>query len=164
MFNLADISKKMADNNTFITKEGLERLKNELEDLKKSKRREIANRISEAKELGDLSENAEYSDAKDELAFNEGKINELEYVIKNCNVIESGKISDKVIVGSKVKISAEGKEFEYTIVGSNEADPTNGLISNESPMGKAFLGKKVSEIAKVELPQGVKEFNILSIE
>jgi transcription elongation factor GreA len=154
----------MNDNNTFITKEGLERLEHELDDLRKNRRKEIANRIREAKELGDLSENAEYAEAKDEQAFNEGKIIELDYVIKNCQVIESGKVSDCVIVGSKVKISADGKEFEYTIIGSNEADPSNGLISNESPMGKAFLNKRVGDIAEVKLPQGDKHFKIESIE
>lgn len=153
----------MADNNTFITKEGLERLKLELQDLKTNKRKEIAERIREAKELGDLSENAEYTEAKEEQAFAEGKIIELEHVIKNCQVIEAGKISDVVIVGSKVKISADGKQFEYTIVGSNEADPTNGLISNESPMGKAFLNKRIGDIAEVKLPQGVRKFEILAI-
>ncbi|MBU0612719.1 transcription elongation factor GreA [Patescibacteria group bacterium] len=154
----------MEDNNTFITKEGLERLKIELEDLRKNKRKEIAERIREAKELGDLSENAEYAEAKDEQAFTEGKIIELDYVIKNCQVIKAGGVSDTVLVGSRVKISANGKEFEYTIIGSNEADPANGLISNESPMGKAFLGKRVGDIAEVKLPLGDKQFRILSIE
>jgi transcription elongation factor GreA len=154
----------MEDNNTFITKEGLERLKLELHNLKTVKRKQIAERIREAKELGDLSENAEYTEAKEEQAFAEGKIIELEHVIKNCQVIESGKLSDAVRVGSKIVISSDGSEFTYTIVGSNEADPANGRISNESPMGKAFLSKKIGDIVEVKIPQGFKKFEIIGIE
>ncbi|MFA6391370.1 MAG: transcription elongation factor GreA [Patescibacteria group bacterium] len=154
----------MEDNNTFITKEGLERLKLELQNLKTIKRKQIAERIREAKELGDLSENAEYTEAKEEQAFAEGKIIEIEHVIKNCQVIESDKISDTVTVGSKIKISADDKEFSYTIVGSNEADPANGRISNESPMGKAFLGRKSGDLIDVKIPQGIRKFQIISID
>ncbi|MFA6524662.1 MAG: transcription elongation factor GreA [Patescibacteria group bacterium] len=154
----------MEDNNTFITKEGLERLKLELQTLKTTKRKQIAERIREAKELGDLSENAEYTEAKEEQAFAEGKIIELEHVIKNCQVIESGKLSDSVVVGSKIKISSDNLESVYTIVGSNEADPSNGRISNESPIGKAFLGKKVGDIVEVKIPQGFKQFRIIEID
>lgn len=154
----------MEDNNTFITKEGLERLKLELHNLKTVRRKQIAERIREAKELGDLSENAEYTEAKEEQAFAEGKIIELEHVIKNCKVIESSKLTDSVNVGSKIKILSDGTESIYTIVGSNEADPANGRISNESPMGKAFLGKKVKDIVEVKIPQGFKKFEILEIE
>ncbi|MFA6271552.1 MAG: transcription elongation factor GreA [Patescibacteria group bacterium] len=154
----------MEDNNTFITKEGLERLKLELQTLKTIKRKQIAERIREAKELGDLSENAEYTEAKEEQAFAEGKIIELEHVIKNCQVIESGKLSDSVVVGSKIKISSDGIESVYTIVGSNEADPANGRISNESPMGKAFLNKKVGDSVEVKIPQGFKQFEIVKVD
>ncbi|PIY97008.1 MAG: transcription elongation factor GreA [Candidatus Kerfeldbacteria bacterium CG_4_10_14_0_8_um_filter_42_10] len=153
----------MEDNNTFITKEGLAKLKKDLEYLKTEKRKEIAERIREAKELGDLSENAEYTEAKEEQAFVEGKIIELEYVIKNSQVIESDKKSDCVRVGSKIKLESENNKIEYIIVGSNESDPGKGKISNESPLGRAFLNKKIGEEVIVEVPQGAKKFKILGI-
>lgn len=154
----------MTDEYTFITKEGLKRLSEELNYLKTTKRKEIAERIREAKELGDLSENAEYTEAKEEQAFIEGKIIELEYIIKNSQVIESEKKTDRVTVGSKIKIKSNGQEFEYLIVGSNESDPSNGKISNESPLGKAFLNKKIGEVVIVAVPQGKVEFKIISID
>jgi len=153
----------MDDNYTFITKEGLARLEKELAYLKTAKRKEIAERIREAKELGDLSENAEYTEAKEEQAFTEGKIIELEYITKNSQVIKSGKSSSTVKVGSKIKVESDNQEFEYIIVGSSEADPNNGKISNESPLGKALLNKKSGEVVSIEAPQGKKEFKIITI-
>lgn len=154
----------MVDQPTFITKEGYEQLKKELEFLKTDKRREIAQRIQDAKELGDLSENAEYTEAKEEQSFTEGKVIELEYLLKHAQIISktSGEI---VSVGSKMTLRSEkGTTIAYTIVGSNEADPVKGLISNESPLGKAFLGKKKGETVKVNVPAGVIEYTIQSIE
>jgi len=153
----------MEDKNTFITKEGLEKLKKELDYLKTEKRKEVAERIREAKELGDLSENAEYTEAKEEQAFFEGKIIELEYVIKNSQIIKSDKKSDIVRVGSKIKLESGNEQFEYIIVGSNESDPSSGKISNESPLGKAFLNKKIGDEVSVEVPQGVKKFKIVEM-
>jgi len=154
----------MEEKRTFITKEGLESLKKELDYLKTIKRREVAERIQEAKELGDLSENAEYTEAKDEQAFMEGKIQELSSVLKNVTIIRKAK-TDKVTVGSTVTImSGDNKSFSYTIVGANEANPSQGRISNESPLGRAFLDHKVGEIVKVPTPRGDMEYSIESIK
>lgn len=155
----------MNDEFTFITREGLERLKKELEYLKTEKRKEIAERIRQAKELGDLSENAEYTEAKEEQGFVESKIAEIDQIVKRAKVIEDTKrASDKVNVGSSIKVkSLAGEESEYTIVGSKEADPQNGKISNESPFGRALLGKKAGEKTKVKTPKGELEFEIVKI-
>lgn len=153
----------MTDQYTFITENGLVRLKAELKELKITKRKEVAERIREAKELGDLSENAEYTEAKEEQAFIEGKIIELEYLIKNAQVIKSEKNSGVIKIGSKIKVKTDKEVWEYTIVGSNEADPKQGRISNESPLGKAFLSKKEGEVVLVDVPQGKMEFKIISI-
>ena len=141
----------------YISKEGLEKLKNELYSLKNVKRKEIIERIRNAKELGDLSENAEYAEAKDEQSFIEGKILEIENFINKAVIIdENSRSSDTVTVGTTVKIQCEGEKNhkEYTIVGSNEANPREGKISNESPFGKAFLGKKIGEKVEVQIPKG----------
>lgn len=156
----------MTDDQPFyVTKERLEKIKEELEDLKTNKRLEIANKIQEAQEMGDLSENAAYSDAKEEQGFLEGRILELEKMIQNAMIIEeepAGK--EKVVrVGSKVKVKNE-REHEFIIVGSDEADPASGKISNESPLGQAFLGKKVKQEVEVQVPKGTIRYKIISIE
>jgi len=134
---------------------GLERLKQELHELKTVKRRELADRIETAKALGDLSENAEYHEAKDALSFVEGRIHEIEDILKNVAVIEEETGAVGIIrIGSTVVVEVNGKEKTYSIVGSNEADPLQGLVSNESPIGSALLGKKEDDIAEVEAPAG----------
>lgn len=141
----------------YITQEGLEKLKKELEVLKTVKRKEIIERIRNAKELGDLSENAEYAEAKDEQSFIEGRILEIENFINKAVIIDANsKDTGIVSVGNTVIISCEGGvgKKEYTIVGSNEANPAHGKISNESPLGKAFLGKKIGEKVEVVVPRG----------
>jgi len=154
----------MQNKETFITKEGLKKIKIELDKLKNTKRKEIAERIQEAKELGDLSENAEYTEAKNEQAFIEGRIIEIENLLKQVTIIkESVKKSDYVQVGSTIKIKDDIDEKKYSIVGSNEADPGTGRISNESPIGQAFLGKKVGDIIDIKVPQGTKKFKIIAI-
>jgi len=154
----------MNKQNTFITQEGLNKLKKELDELKKVKRKEIAERIQEAKELGDLSENAEYVEAKNEQAFVEGRILEIESILKQATIIkQKSKSSNKVEIGSKIKIEDNGQAKEYSIVGSNEADPSIGKISNESPLGQAFMGKKVGDIIDINVPQGSKKFKIIAI-
>ena len=147
-----------------ITPEGYDKLKQELELLVNVRRREIAERIEKAKELGDLSENAEYSDAKEAQAFNEGRIQELNAMLKNLTVVSNGGGKDVVGMGSKVTIKTEGKTKTYTIVSFNEVDPALGKISNESPLGRAFLGKKKGDKAKVEAPKGLVEYEITKIE
>jgi len=134
---------------------GLERLKQELQELKTVKRRELADRIEAAKALGDLSENAEYHEAKDALGFVEGRIHEIQDILKNVAVIEEETGAVGIIrIGSTVIIEVNGKEKTYSIVGSNEANPLQGLISNESPIGSALLGKKENDTAEVEAPAG----------
>ena len=149
---------------TYITKEGLNKLKEELDFLKNTKRKEIAERISDAKELGDLSENAEYTEAKEEQSFVENRVLELESIVRNVNLIKKDKKASQVEMGSTIEVeNQEGKSFSYTLVGSNEADPSQGSISNESPIGQAFLGKKVGEEAEVEAPSGNIVFKVLKI-
>src|SRR3989338_3407311 len=148
------------DKMTLITKEGLEKLKEELNYLKEVKRKEVAERLKEAISYGDLSENAEYEEAKNEQAFVEGRILELEEKIKYVKIIdEKGKKGAVVQLGSRVvvqNLSSKTKtEEEYTIVGSTEADPINHKISNVSPVGKALLDQKAGDIVKVVAPAGV---------
>ena len=150
----------MASN--YITQSGLEKLREELEYLKKVKMPEISERIARAKELGDLSENAEYHDAKDEQGFIAGRIIELENLLNKSIVIQhSGK--DIVSVGSSIRVICDTEKYQYTIVGSNEANPSKGLISNESPLGRAFIGRKIGEKVSVVVPKGKMECEILEI-
>lgn len=153
------------NNKVYITQEGLDKIKQELDYLINVERKKIAKRIQEAKELGDLSENAEYSSAKEDQAFLEMKIAELENTIKLAEVIDTSNHSKEVVeVGSKVKFKDEnGNIKEYVIVGSREADPMQGRISNESPIGRAFLGKKKGDLVEFNAPKGVVKFKILDI-
>ena len=144
----------MTDKDIYVTPEGLEKLKSDLEYLKTTKRKDIASRIASAKELGDLSENAEYSDAKEEQALVETKILELEETLRSAKLITKSKGSKTVVIGSHITLNdASGKSHEFDLVGSNEADPTAGKISNESPMGKAVLGHAVGDEITVNLPE-----------
>ncbi len=153
------------NNKVYITQEGLDKIKQELDYLINVERKKIAKRIQEAKELGDLSENAEYSSAKEDQAFLEMKIAELENTIKLAEVIDTSNHSKEVVeVGSKVKFEDErGNIKEYVIVGSREADPMQGRISNESPIGRAFLGKKKGDLVEFNAPKGIVKFKILDI-
>ena len=148
---------------SYITQEGLDKLKEELKYLKKEKMPEVIERIARAKEMGDLSENAEYQDAKDEQGFIAGRIAELESLINKSVVIKENGSKEIVDVGCTIKVSCDSNERQYTIVGSNEADPGKGLISNESPIGRAFLGRKVGDKVKVSVPKGEMECEILEI-
>jgi transcription elongation factor GreA len=152
-----------------ISQEGFNKLKEELDLLINTRRREIADRIEKAKELGDLSENAEYHEAKDAQAFNDGRIIELQTLLKNLTVVESdghGNGSGKTAMGSKicVKNLKTGEEKDFCIVSFNEAAPAEGKISNESPIGMAFLGRKKGDEVAVETPKGEMKYKILSIE
>ncbi|AAM25512.1 MAG: Transcription elongation factor GreA [Caldanaerobacter subterraneus] len=149
-----------------LTYEGLKKLEEELEYLKTVKRAEVAEKIKQARAFGDLSENSEYDEAKNEQAFIEGRIATLEAMLKNAKVIDEEDIKlDEVSIGCTVKVFDEtyNEEVEYTIVGSAEADPMNNKISDESPIGKALLGKKVGETISVEVPAGVIKLKILEI-
>jgi len=150
---------------SYLTREGYEKLQQELDHLRNTKRAEIATRLQEAMEDGELIENAEYEDAKNEQAFVEGHIKELELLLANAHVIEdtNGKM-ETVIPGCRVTIKEEGMEPEkYFLVGPAEADPRNGRISNESPLGKALLNHKVGDKVKVEAPGGAFMVEILKI-
>ncbi len=145
-----------------ITQAGYDKLKEEHDFLTTIKRREIADRIERAKDLGDLSENAEYSEAKDAQALNEGRILELSAILKNVTVVNH-KSNGEVVLGSVVTAKVNGKEKQFTIVSFNEADPINGLISNESPLGVAFLGQKKGAIVEVEAPRGRVVYKIIKV-
>ena len=149
-----------------MTYEGVKKLENELEYLKTVKRKEITEKIKVALGYGDLSENSEYDEAKNDQAFTEGRILQLENMLKNAVVVDESEISNDIVsVGAKVKVKDYefDEEVEYSIVGSAEADPMNYKISNESPVGSALIGKKVGAIIEVIIPDGVNKFEILGI-
>lgn len=164
-----DISESNMDptiEETILTKDGYEKLKEDLENLKNISRAEVAERIQIAISFGDLSENSEYEDAKREQAMMEGRIAELEQRLQHVKIIEGDQDSKKVTLGSKVQIvnKANSKDtLEFTIVGSMEFDPNQMLISNVSPIGKAVLGKKAKDVVKVKLPHGHAEYTIIKI-
>ncbi len=148
----------------YLTKEGLEKLRKELGHLKSVTRKEIIERIATAKELGDLKENAEYAEAKDDQALVESKIYDLEDKVKNAVVIkENNEDHYTVTIGSTVVATSMAGKVEYTIVGSDEADPVKGRISHESPIGKAFLGKRKGEKIVVKAPKGEFEYTVTDI-
>lgn len=147
-----------------ITKDGLISLQEELDKLVNDKRPKMVKRLSSARAAGDLSENSDYQNAKDELEFLDGRISELDDVLKNSVVVKSSSNNGKVAVGTKVKLRVNGSEHEYHIVGEWEADPANKKISHESPLGRALCDKKVGDKVEVEAPAGVVTYKILSIK
>jgi transcription elongation factor GreA len=157
-------SRSAVNNKTqYISEDGLTKLRAELEELINVRRQEIAQRIHDAKEHGDLAENAEYEDAKNEQAFVEGQIQRLEALVKNATIIEGNHGTDHVQIGSTVKVDGtDGKEV-FTIVGSTEASPREGRISNESPVGRALLGKHKGDSVVVHVPAGDFSYKILDI-
>ncbi|MGL5615849.1 MAG: transcription elongation factor GreA [Sarcina sp.] len=156
----------MSEKKHLMTYEGLKKLEQELEFLKTVKRKEITEKIKVALGYGDLSENSEYDEAKNEQAFTEGRILQLENMLKNAEVVDESDISTEIVsVGSIVKVKdyTFDEEIEYLIVGSAEADPMNNKISNESPVGEALMGKRVGTSVEVNTPGGVDKFEILGI-
>lgn len=156
----------MVEKEVILTLDGLKKLEQELEHYKSVKRREVAERIKEAISFGDISENSEYEDAKNEQAMIEGRILTLEKMLRNARVIDEGEIhTDVVSVGSTVLLKdlEVGDEIDYTIVGSAEADPAKNRISNESPVGKAILGQKTGSIVEVSVPAGKLRYEIKNI-
>lgn len=152
---------------TLITEEGYENLEEELEHLVKIERREIAKRIKTARDFGDISENSEYDEAKNEQAFIEGRIKKIEKTLANARVIKKDEIDEHTVnLGTTVELKDldNNKIFNYKIVGSAEADPLECKISNESPIGKAILGKSIDEEVEVQTPGGVTRYKILSIK
>lgn len=156
----------MNDDVVYLTAEGHQKLTAELEELTTTKRAELAERLESAIKMGDLKENADYHYAKQEQAFIEGRILEVQYSLRNSKIIVEDGPTDSVRVGTTVTMVEEGTDFEevYRIVGGHEASPADGLISNESPMGTALIGRKVGDIAKVSSPGGLIPFKILKIE
>ncbi len=152
---------------TILTPEGLRKLEEELEHLKTVRRKEVAGRIKQSKEFGDLMENSEYEDAKNEQAFVEGRILQLEKMLRNARVIDNhGVPPDRVAVGSTVRLKdlSSGEEIHYMIVGSTEADPDRDKISNESPVGRALLGKRKGDMVEVTAPAGKIRYSILQVK
>ncbi len=145
----------------YMTEEKIEKLKAELKNLKEEKIPGLAKRIDDARQMGDLSENAEYHAAREDMAWAQTRVKELGYLIDNAEIIsdEGGK-KGIVRVGSTITVSLNGKKKEYTIVGAQEASPADGRISNESPLGNAFLDRKKGDTVLVELPMGTQEFKI----
>jgi transcription elongation factor GreA len=148
---------------TYLSKDGLEKLRAELDEMTSVKRPEVAQRIHDAKEHGDLSENAEYEDAKNEQAFVEGRIQQLEALIKNAILIDENHGNDHVQIGSTVKVDGPDGKESFMIVGSTEARPTEGRISNESPVGRALLGRKKGDKVTVQVPAGDIDYKIIQI-
>lgn len=146
-----------------LTAEGLKKLKKELEVLVNERRKEVIERIQEAVAHGDLSENADYAQAKEEQAFIEGRIQELEEMIKNAEIIQTNGNRNIVAIGSTVKLQANGQEKTYTIVGSNEANPAQGRISNESLVGQRLIGAKPGDQVEVETPAGKIAYEVVEI-
>ena len=149
--------------NNILSKEGAKKLKEELEDLKLNKRKRVSERIKIAREFGDLKENSEYHEAKDEQGFIEGRILELDNLLKTAKVVMKKKSSDIVSIGSRIIVEKEKENMEFTIVGSTEANPSAGEISLDSPLGQAFLNKKVNDICQVKLPVGDEDYKIIKI-
>jgi transcription elongation factor GreA len=148
---------------TYISKDGLEKLRAEHDEMVSVRRPEIAQRIHDAKEHGDLSENAEYEDAKNEQAFVEGRIQTLESMIKNATLIDEHHSTDHVQIGSTVSVDSDDGAQSFTIVGSAEAKPADGRISNESPVGRALLGRKKGDKVVVKVPAGDFSYTIVEI-
>jgi transcription elongation factor GreA len=147
-----------------LTQDGLIKLNEELKELINKKRPDVIERIREAASHGDLSENADYAQAREEQSFIEGRVIEIEDIIKNAEIITQSSHGSTVTIGSTVLVKINGKERKYTIVGSNEANPKDGKISNESAVGSSLLGKKAGEKFKVLAPAGEMEYEIVSIE
>ncbi|MBT2761472.1 transcription elongation factor GreA [Paenibacillus sp. ISL-20] len=157
----------MSDKEVILTQDGLKKLEDELENLKSVKRREVAERIKVAIGYGDISENSEYEDAKNEQAFIEGRIITLEKLLRNARIINNDDINTDVVgVGNTVIVEdlEFGDTMQYTIVGTAESDPLNNKISNESPVGKAIIGKQKGSVVDVNVPAGVIQYKIVDIK
>ena len=149
--------------NYYLSAKKLEELKQELYELKTIKRLEIAERLKRAKEYGDLSENAEYSEAREQQDTLESRIDELEDITKNASIIRKSSCQEAIGLGCEVQVEHKGKIKNFTIVGSNEAKPEDGLISNDSPIGQAVIGKKVGDSVKIKAPAGEIIYKIIKI-
>lgn len=153
----------MQNKKIYLTKEGLEALKKEFDELRNQKRPQVVQRVAAAREMGDLSENAEYSAAREELSFIDGRIEELEELLKQVAVIDDKAATNQVTLGSTVTVKHNGNKIAYEVVGEWEADPTEKKISHESPLGKALMGKKIGETVEVKAPAGKITYTVIEI-
>ena len=151
-------------NNQYFSQDGLEKLKKEMEERTNVLRPEIAVRIREAKELGDLSENAEYSEAKEAQSLNEGRIEEIKSILENAILIDGDHRGSTVTIGSSIRVESKLGSKQYVIVGAAESNPLEGFISNESPLGSAFLGHKKGEVLTIKTPKGAVEYKITDVK
>lgn len=155
----------MTDEAQFMTKEKFTGLEKELRELKLDVLPRIAKRIDDARQMGDLSENAEYHAAREEMAWTQSRVNEIQYLLSNAEIISTAQGQGSTIsIGSTIVVESKNGKKEYVIVGAQEANPSLGKISNESPLGNAFLGKKKNDKVKVQLPSGVLEYKILEVK
>ena len=160
------INVNMDTKSVYVTKDGLHELKSELEELSRIKRPEVLERVAQARSMGDLAENSEYTAAREELSLIDGRIEELGEIIKRANLIEENHKGDKkslVQLGSVITLSVNGKKEQFSLVGEWEADPKAKKISHESPLGKALIGKSIGEKVEVEAPAGKVVYTIVSI-
>ncbi|MCF6276529.1 MAG: transcription elongation factor GreA [Candidatus Magasanikbacteria bacterium] len=153
----------MSNKVQYLFQDKYDKLKEELKFLTKTKKLEIAKRIDEARQMGDLSENAEYHAAREDMGWTMARAREITSILDNSEIITKGG-SSSIGLGSTITVEVRGKEKEYTITGPQEADPLNGKISNESPLGSAFLGKKKGDVVEVQIPSGTQEYKILNIQ
>lgn len=163
------VYKPMDSKKIYLTKDGLETLRKEYDEMTKKKRPEVLEMLSQARNQGDLSENAEYQAAREELSFIDGRIDELEEMLKQVTLIENAKVGKNgkrksIELGAKVTLNAAGKKHVYTVVGEWEADPAQQKISDQSPLGKALIGKIVGDKIEVEAPAGKISYTIVTIE
>ncbi len=157
----------MADNEKILTKQGYKKIEEELEELKSVKRKEVAEKIKQALAFGDISENSEYDEAKNEQAQLEERIAKLEDILRKARIVDESELTKDIVgIGSTVKVKdlEFDEEVEYTIVGSSEADPYELKISNESPVGKALIGRKVGETVEIQIPDGITKYEVLEIK
>lgn len=148
----------------YLSQEKFEELNSELKVLKEEKITALAKRIDDARQMGDLSENAEYHQAREDMAWAQSRVKEIQSILDSAVILADDAGGGNVVgIGTTVKVKSEKGEKEYTIVGAQEADPVNGKISNESPLGSAFLGKKKGDVIKVKLPSGYQEYKIISV-
>lgn len=156
----------MVDENTqYISAEKLQALKDEFKELRDIRIAELAKRIDDARQMGDLSENAEYHAAREEMSWAQSRIKELEFILQHAQLIQTGGDGSKsVSIGSNIVVEINGAKREYAIVGAQEADPLSGKISNESPLGQAFLGKRKGDKVEVQVPAGLQKYVILEIK
>lgn len=148
----------------YLSQEKYNELEAELKNLEDEKIPTIAKRIDEARQQGDLSENAEYHDAREQMAWAQSRMKEVKAILQQAEIVQGGSKDGVIGLGSMITVKVNGKEREYTIVGAQEADPLSGKISNESPLGSAFMGKKKGDKVDVEVPAGIQEYTVLLVE